>query len=1291
MSKEPLAIVGIGCRFPGNISNPNEFWTLLKAKGDTITEVPAERWSNSCFHGGTTPQMSKSVSGAGGFLPQVDEFDAEFFGMPAKEAAQTDPQHRLLLELTWEALEDAGLVADDLAGSSTGVFVGISGMDYALLQLSEMGSIGSHASSGSKHYLAANRISYTFNLTGPSIALDAACATSLIAVDMACQSLWQQRCNLALVGGVNLQLGPQFFVGVSQMGALSPDGRCKPFSAHANGYGRSDGAAMIVLKPVSAAIEDGDEIYAVIRASATNHGGYNGQGWMVPSQEAQLDLLNTVYDQAGIDPAAISYIEAHGTGTRVGDRIESAAVGAFIQHHRDPGHPLRIGSVKGNLGHTETAAGLASLCKVALMLKHRQLLPTIHCEPMNPDIPFEQLGLRVVRQVEAFPEQSQPLVAGVSCFGIGGANAHVVVEEFVGEGEAPSRSVSSAPLPAHLMPFSARHPVALRQRVEAYLHHCQTAVGKRADLADLAYTLAERRSHLTCRAAFVATSAESLHQQMTQYLSDSEASPGPSGHHLKRRLAFVFSGMGPQWWGMGRELLNSQPVFRERLEAFDTRWQPLAGWSMLEEMQAPEGETRIGADTQVSMAANIALQIALAALWQHWGIVPDVIVGHSVGEVAAAYVSGGINLDQVVQLTHARLQCVEQVRGQGTMAAVGMSPEDIKPFLMAYSDRVTIAAINSPQSLTIAGDTEAITELAATLQQTGCFCRILQVDVPFHGLQLRMRHAHFARIYPDITPAQPCLPYVSSVTGRALDIPLDKAYWLRNFEQTVHFNEAVHHLIDGGCTTFLELGPHPVLGYSITECLRAHGATNSQVLATLRRDQPEYQTVLGSLATLYTLGYTPQWAHIGQGQGQLMRLPTYPWHKQSYWNESVSSRRLRLGKPQHPLLGQQRIMARTGPLLLWENLMYPAVLPYLEDYRIRGEQVLPSGTYLEMIYAALTEAFPTEPYDLVDIEFHQPLSLPPDRHVALQVIVEPQQNRFDIYSSLDSERKDWVHHLSGVFTPQAKTTRSALSIEAIRSRCLKTMNPETLYERNWRVGYEFGPRFQTLTHVSLGDQEALIEVRLPETLTADEDGYHLHPVLLESAFQAASALPGAREGNVLIQPVTVGQFQVFAKLPQQAWLYVQVQDDRDGTMSFDLTYLDASGHPLAQLVNYIGQVVPELAQHVSLDTADEQRSLRVILASMEEGQAGQHLSDVLCQVIGRIRGLSATSLEADMTCDAIGLDSLMRIELVHWVQYQLGVKMPVTMLYEGISIEHLAAGIIDRLDARSREMVAVEA
>ncbi|ETX00518.1 MAG: hypothetical protein ETSY1_10910 [Candidatus Entotheonella factor] len=377
--------------------------------------------------------------------------------------------------------------------------------------------------------------------------------------------------------------------------------------------------------------------------------------------------------------------------------------------------------------------------------------------------------------------------------------------------------------PAHFIPFSARHPVALRQRIETYLAHGQTTGETSSHLHDLAYTLGSRRSHLECRAAFAATSVDSLHQQLRQYLSESEAPEQVSAYHPTRRLAFVFSGMGPQWWGMGRELLDCQPVFRERLEAFDTRWHPLAGWSLLEEMRAPEGISRIGTDTQVSMAANIALQIALAALWRHWGIVPDMIVGHSVGEVAAAHVAGGINLDQVVELTHARLQCVEWVQGQGTMAAVGLPQAELLPFLEAYADRVTIAAINSPQSLTIAGDSEAILELAETLKQTGCFCRVLNVDVPFHGLPLRRRHAEFTRIYPEITPSEPTIPYVSSVTGRALDIPLDKTYWLRNFEQTVHFSEAVSCLIDDGCTTFLELGPHPVLKYSITECLRARG------------------------------------------------------------------------------------------------------------------------------------------------------------------------------------------------------------------------------------------------------------------------------------------------------------------------------------------------------------------------------------------------------------------------------------------------------------------------------------
>jgi acyl transferase domain-containing protein/acyl carrier protein len=1187
MSKEPIAIIGIGCRLPGNINNPKAFWEVLASGDDGITAVPEDRWSIRRFYGGPTPHAGKIISRFGGFIQGIDQFDAEFFGIPAKEAAQTDPQHRLMLEVAWEALEDAGLVVEELAGSQTGVFMGISGTDYALLQLSHLSSASSHANTGSKHYMAANRISYAFDLNGPSVALDAACATSLVAVDLACQNLWQQRCPLALVGGVNLQLAPQSTVSFSQFGTLAPDGRCKPFDARANGYVRSDAAVVVVLKPLSAAQHDGDAIYAVIRATATNHGGHNQQGWMVPRQEAQGALLSSVYAEAGISAADVSYIEAHGTGTVVGDRVETAAIGSLIQGRRDPEQPLYIGSVKSNLGHCEAGAGITGLTKVALMLQHRKIVPNLHFEHPNPNIPFQQLGLRVPQQLEDFPAYDKPLVAGVSSFGVGGSNAHVILEEFIHREQEAGHSVTQEPSNAYLIPVSARHPVALKQTIENYLGHLETTDDSTINLDELSHTLSNRRTHHHYRMAFVAESIAELRQQLEQRVSDPFAFLDPPPIRTKPKLAFVFSGLGSQWWGMGRELLEREPVFRESLEAFDALWYPTAGWSLLEEMRAPETATRIGVDTQVSMLATHALQIALAQLWFHWGIVPDVIVGHSTGEVAAAHAAGGINLEQVIQLAHARLQCVSRVQGKGTMVAVGLPVGEIEPVIRNYSDRITIAAINSHQSLTLAGDVEAVQAVAVAVEQTGAFCRVLNVDAPFHGLALRQRHTEFSQLFPEVTPATPVIPYVSTVTGRVLDIPLDKDYWLRNFEQTVHFSDAIASMIDMGLTTFVELGSHPVLGYSMTECLRVSGIDKGDVLPTLRREEPEQKTALQSLATLYTLGYTPRWQGVCHAKGRHLRLPTYPWQKQSYWNESLYSRQLRLEEPQHPLLGKRHSFANNGHQLIWENTLYPILTPYLEDHRIQGKLIFPGAAYLEMIYAALSDAFPTESHELSNVEFHRALFLREDSPIDLQVAVDLLHHTFGMYSTPEREHQPWTLHASGSFVLRAETVSLPREkLATIRNRDLKVMDTDEFYQQKWNIGYEFGPGFKTLRRIEASSTEALVEVALPDAFKIEDQDYGLHPLLIDGILQAASTVRPVRTKDRLLLPVGVECFRVYAKLPHVFWVHVQSREEVGGVNRYDLTCLDAEGNDLAQIVGYTSQVVQEQSGGFSWNPED---------------------------------------------------------------------------------------------------------
>ncbi|HEY9760972.1 MAG TPA: type I polyketide synthase, partial [Trichocoleus sp.] len=874
---EPIAIVGLGCRLPG-AENPQAFWELLCEGRDAIREVPPERWDIDAFYDADPGAAGKSYCRWGGFLDNVDRFDPEFFGIAPREAPYMDPQQRLLLEVVWEALEDAGIVPQQLSGSRTGVFAGASTLDYGQLLLQSAEGIGTYTTTGLASTMLANRVSYLLNLRGPSLSVDTACSSSLVAVHLACQSLWRQETDLALAAGVNLILTPALMVGFSKLTALSPDGRCKAFDADANGFVRSEGAGVVVLKRLSQALAAGDRIYALVRGSAINQDGRTN-GLTAPNREAQEAVLREAYRHAGITPGQVEYLEAHGTGTLLGDPIEAKALGNVFQTERSGDNPVRIGSVKSNIGHTEAAAGIASLIKVALCLKHRTLVPSIHFNTPNPYIPFDRLPLQVQQVQEPWPQSANLPLAGISSFAFGGSNAHVVLQA-VPEPQAVSKSPERS---AHLLTLSAPNEVGLQRQVrqfEAFLQATDVA-----DVADLCYTANAGRTAFAHRLALIGSNPAQLAEQLTAFAEGKPLRKGFRGQVAESAtpaVVFLFTGQGSQYWGMGRALYETQPDFRAALDRCDEILRPYLNRPLLSVLFDEEDRTDLN-QTQYTQPALFALEYALAELWQAWGVKPAAVAGHSIGEYVAACVAGVFSLEDGLKLIAQRGKLMQSLPANGAMAAIFADEATVADAIAPFSATVSLATLNGPENTVIAGVKADVQAVLAQLEEDGIRSKLLEVSHAFHSPlmdPILNLFEHTARRIPS-HPAQ--IPLVSNVTGQFLapGEVLDGSYWRRHAREPVRFGDAIASLHHAGHTLFLEIGPHPILSGMGKRCVSDPAL---QWLPSLRKGVDEWETLLASLGQLYCKGIKVNWAAFDRPyRRRKVSLPTYPFQRQRYW------------------------------------------------------------------------------------------------------------------------------------------------------------------------------------------------------------------------------------------------------------------------------------------------------------------------------------------------------------------------------------------------------------------------
>ncbi|MGA1123151.1 MAG: SDR family NAD(P)-dependent oxidoreductase [Chthoniobacterales bacterium] len=1153
----------MGCRFPGGLNNPEDFWKFICEGREAVSEIPADRWNIERFYDAEQGLPGKSIAKRGGFIDGIDLFDPQFFGISPREAPYIDPQQRLLLETAWEAMEDAGLVLDLRRGTDVGVFVGVSHNDYQAIQGGggDRSRISAHTPTGHAHSIAANRISYCFNLTGPSIAMDTACSAALTAVHIACEQLAAGHCPVALAGGVTVMITPEGFIGFSRASMLSPEGRCKAFDASADGFVRGEGAGMVVLKPLAAALADGDPVYAVIRATATNQDGHTN-GISLPGQEAQARLVKKACVIAGIDPSEIGYVEAHGTGTAVGDPIEAHALAEALCRGRAADRPLVIGSVKTNLGHLETAAGVAGLIKAALVANRGKIPPSLNFQKPSPHIDFEACRLRIPVQLEDFPAQGGRRTIGVNSFGFGGANSHVIVAE----PPAPAETFVAGVENDRAWPFllSARSEESLKAaaaNLSAWIDAKLRANGVSSLLPDLAYTLGARRNHHSYRLTGTPTTDRQLADALREFAREGasttlKTSFTPAPEHPPR-VGFVMSGQGPQWWGMGRELMRTEPVFRAAMERCAAAIAPYARFSLLEELARDEKETKLG-QTEFAQPAIFAMQIALAALWKSWGIEPHCIVGHSVGEVAATHLAGIFTLEEAAEIIVVRAQSMQDcTHGEGGMLAVGLTPAEAEELIARHDPTVSIAAFNGPRSLTLSGLKTSLEKMAAELETAGEFARFVRVSHPFHHAMMQPAADAVEQRLAHLQPRAESVPFFCTVTGeRCPGADCISSYWARGIRQPVRFVEAVASMHAHGVDVWLELSAHPALAVSIKECLGAAGQ-KAQVVSSTRRER-EQEAVFEAVNDLHHLGVDLRFAAMTPSR-RLLKLPTYAWNKARWWSESGESRHGRLHAGGRGLLDARLLRS----LPTWTCRLDERHLAYLRDHRVDKHIVFPAAGFIEMALEAGRELFEGRPFAVEEMEIRKPLIVPEAvEDLVMELTYDPLERTFSIQSRFEPS-PNWSVHVVG----SLRSERVESDFENSRWRDpageLDEDSPLVSYQTMADLGLPYGDEFRAMRKLFSRSGRSAGHVSLSEAAAVRAGDYALHPVLMDAALHVFSAGGRAMEDleEKMKLPVRFARILFLRSPGAGSKVRAEVTQNNDELIEGNIALYDESGLP----------------------------------------------------------------------------------------------------------------------------------
>ncbi|WP_198154725.1 type I polyketide synthase, partial [Plesiocystis pacifica] len=1130
---QPIAVVGVGLRLPGGVTSLDELWALLDEGRDVLVPIPKSRWDNDAIYDPDSEAPGKTYVRHGAFLDQpIEDFDPAFFNISPREAAAIDPQHRLLMEAAWEALERAGVVPGELLDSLSGTFIGVGQSDYAQ-QLHRNPAADAYAVMGTHASFASGRLSFTLGLQGPAVAVDTACSSSLVALHMAAKALRNGECDLALTGGAQVLLSPDSYISLSRMRAVAPDGRCKTFSANADGYGRGEGVVVLALERLDDALAKGREILALVRGTAVNHDGASS-GITAPNGTSQQKVLRAALADAELEPRDIDYVECHGTGTRLGDPIEVQALGAVFGRDREPERPLLIGAIKSTLGHLETAAGVAGIAKVLAALRHRRLPANAHSQPPNPHIEWDALPVEVVAEGRAWTDRSgageQPLRAGVSSFGLSGTNAHIILEQ----APAPATFEPPAATAPLILPLSARSPEALRAhagRLAAHLRGLEA--GATFEPAELAWTLATKRSHFEHRAAVVVP-AQASPAAIAERL-DPVAADAPAATHVRAearaegKVCFVFPGQGSQWPAMARELLEQSPEFRASVEACAQALAPHVDWDLLAVLEQREGAAEL---TRVDVVQPVlfAVMVSLAAVWRSCGVTPDLVIGHSQGEIAAAHVAGILSLEDAAKVVALRSRVITQLAGTGAMAATALDADSLREVLEAeaYRGRVALGVDNGPASTVASGDPEAIDALVEDLNARGVFARRVKVDYASHCHHVAGIEADLLDALAGLEPREAAIEMLSTVEPDvALDgRRLDGRYWYENLRQTVRFAEAVDRACAHGHRFFVEISPHPVMPVALDGLVRAIGV-EAAVLPSLRRDEGSLERLLASVGALHCHGHRLDWAAaLGRDPeapaSPAVALPTYPFQRARHWIEAQSETAdlssAGLQSLEHPILRAYFTVAGEPVKRVASTSLAEDSLGWLADHRVHGRTVFPGAGLVDLGLSAALELWPqASGLRLDELLFAAPLILDA-APLELQVVLEgddPRRRLLSVHTrrarsrtqgaGLPADELDagWVEHARGSVSLPASLEGAEAPSWPVDESGREPVDLEACYARALALGLDYGPAFRGLERAWIaqpddaGTVELHAELRLPADAGASE-GHAFHPALLDA-------------------------------------------------------------------------------------------------------------------------------------------------------------------------------------------------
>lgn len=1128
----PIAVIGMACRLPQGIDSPDTLWEALLSGDDLITDIPSERWDADAHYDPERGAPGRSVARWGGFLEEIAGFDPEFFGISEREATAIDPQHRLLMQTSWEAVEHAGLNPKSLTGSLTGVFVGMCHDDYAFVTDQAGAMDDAYAFTGTAFSMASGRVSYSMALRGPAVTVDTACSSSLLAVHMACRSLHEHESNLALAGGCLVMLDPHVFNSASALGMLSPTGRCRTFDAAADGFVRSEGCAVVLLKRLPDAQRDGDRILAVLRGTATNQDGRTDT-IATPSPDAQIEVYRMALAAAGVDADTVGLIEAHGTGTPVGDPIEFASL---AQVYGANGTPCALGSAKSNLGHTEAAAGAVGIIKAILSLQHGVVPPMVHHTCLPDELARIDTGLFVPQEITPWPTKGhQPRRAAVSSYGVSGTNVHVILEQAGETAGRHNRAAPSGSAGPNLFALSATSADALRhtsRRLADWMD--KRGHTNPVQLSDLSYTLARRRGHRPVRTAVVAASHTELVGCLREVAGGDTPFPAAVGQD-DRGPVWVFSGQGSHWASMGADLLANEPVFAATVAVVEPLIAQESGFSVTEAMTVPQivrGIDRV-------QPTLFAIQVALADTMKSYGVQPGAVIGHSLGEVAAAVVAGALSLEDGVRVICRRSRLCTRIQGIGAMAAVELPARPVREELASRGAKdVVIAVVASPQSTVIGGATQTVRDLVAAWEERDVLAREVAVDVASHTPQVDPILDELSEVLADVKPLIPQIPYYSATLFDPRDRPVcDARYWSDNLRHTVRFSAAVRAAIEDGYRVFGELSPHPLLTRAVDQTAAGLDIPVA-ALAAMRRDQPLPHGLLGLVGDLYSAGAAVDFS-VSHPVGHLVDSPLPIWTNRRLWLEPDGAGRPAGGNSPnivvaHPLLGSHVKLMEEPQRHAWTAEVGTAALPWLADHQIHGVAALPGAAYCEMALAAAQTVF-GEWSEVRDIRFEQMLLLDKETPVGAVVSMDTDDvASFEVATMQQGERvRRATATLGAVDGDDQPPARDSRDIETLLRVHPHRIDGDDLREWFDARGVGFGPAFTGLAaaYISEGTIDAVLaEVALPTSIRTQQAGFGVHPALLDACFQSVAAHPAVQElGNGgLLLPLGVRYLRAYA-------------------------------------------------------------------------------------------------------------------------------------------------------------------